>query len=139
MAAKQKASRRHGKDEQTRAEIVTLAISVVLLVILVGVLLWLDLRGGDARARITTDLHFDAAYEHDGDWYLPVTITNDGDRATDVLQVDIVRPIEGEHPETSTLEYAFVAGGAQVAGTAVFDEKPTEDTIEVDVLTITEP
>lgn len=137
--AKHRGSRRHGKDEQTPAELVTLAISIVLLVTLVGGLVWLDVRGGDARARISTDLRFSEAYESGGDWYLPVWITNEGDRATDVLEVDIVRPIEGEQPETSTLAYAFVAGGERVKGTAVFDEKPTEDTIEVDVLGITEP
>lgn len=118
---------------------VTLALSVLVLVALVGGLVWLDVSTGDQNARITTDLQFDKAYEHEGDWYLPVTITNDGDRATDVLQVDIVRPIEGEQPETSTLEYAFVAGGETVEGIAVFDEEPTTDTIEVDVLSITEP
>ena len=134
-----KASRRRANESRTRAELVTLAISLLVLLALVGGIVWLDLRGGDDPARITTDLQFTDAYEHDGDWYLPVTITNEGDRAADVLQVDIVRPIEGEQPETSTLEYAFVAGGEQVAGTAVFDEEPTPDTIEVDVLTITEP
>jgi uncharacterized protein (TIGR02588 family) len=134
-----KVSRRLGNDERTKAELVTLAISIVLLVALVGGLFWLDLRGGDEPARISTDLHFSDAYQHDGAWYLPVTITNDGDRATDQLQVDIVRPIAGEQPETSSLEYTFVAGGEQVEGTAVFDEEPTPDTIEVDVLAITEP
>jgi uncharacterized protein (TIGR02588 family) len=124
-----KASRRRANESRTRAELVTLAISLLVLLALVGGIVWLDLRGGDDPARITTDLQFTDAYEHDGD----------GDRAADVLQVDIVRPIEGEQPETSTLEYAFVAGGEQVAGTAVFDEEPTPDTIEVDVLTITEP
>jgi uncharacterized protein (TIGR02588 family) len=134
-----KGSRRSGNDERTKAEIVTLVISLLLLTGLVGGLIWLDVQAGDSPARITTDLDFAGAYEHEGDWYLPVTITNEGDRATDQLQVDIVRPVEGEQPETSTLEYTFVAGGEQVAGTAVFDEEPTEDTIEVDVLAITEP
>ena len=134
-----KNSRRSANDDRTTAEVVTLAISVVLLVGLVGMLLWLDLGRGDASARITTDLRFDSAYEHEGAWYLPVTFTNVGDRATEVLEVDIVRPIDGEQPETSTLAYTFVAGGEQVDGTAVFDEKPTPDTIEVDVLAITEP
>ncbi len=133
------ASRRQANESQTRAEIVTLVISVLVLIALVGGLVWLDVNGGDDPARITTDLRVEDAYEHAGSWYLPVTITNEGDRATEQLQVDIVRPIEGEQPETSTLEYTFVAGGERVEGTAVFDEEPTEDTIEVDVLSITEP
>lgn len=134
-----KTSRRFGNDERTPAELVTLAISILLLAGLVGGIIWLDVSGGDAPARISTDLQFEDAYESGGDWYLPVTITNDGDRATDQLEVDIVRPIEGEQPETSTLTYTFVAGGEQVEGTAVFDEEPTRDTIEVDVMAITSP
>lgn len=132
-------SRRHANDDQTRAEVVTLVISVLVLAALVGGLVWLDVRGGDDPARISTDLHFDDTYRDGDAWYLPVTIRNTGDRAADQLLVDIVRPVEGEQPETSTLEFTFVAGGERVRGTAVFDEEPTADTIDVDVQAITEP
>lgn len=133
------ASRRQGNDEQTGAERITLAISLALLAILVGGIVWIELQRGDARARITVTPHFDAAYQHDGDWYLPTTIRNDGDRPTDVLHVSLERPIEGEQPEVAELVYAFVSGGEEVDGTAVFDEEPTADTIEVDVVAVTDP
>ena len=137
--ASKRRSRRRDNEERTGAELVTLAISIVLLVLLVGGIVWLDVTSGDAHPRIDVEPHFDQAYQHHGDWYLPVDITNVGDRATDQLQVDLVRPVEGEEPEVATLEYTFVAGGERVSGYAVFDEEPTEEAIEVDVLAITEP
>lgn len=132
-------SRRHGKEDPTRAEHVTLGISVLLLVVLVGGLVLLDVRRGDARPRISAKPHFDAAYEHEGNWYLPVTITNDGDHATGSIRVDLVRPVPGDVPEVAELQFAFVASGDEVKGLAAFDEQPTEDTIEVDVVSVTEP
>ena len=114
-------------------------ISVLLLAGLVGSLLVLDVTRGDERPRVDTELRFSSAYEHDGQWYLPVTITNAGDRATDLLRVELVRETAQGEPEISELEYAFVAGGEQVDGIAVFDEQPTEQSITVDVTTITEP
>ena len=133
-----KASRR-GTHDRTRAELVTLAISILLFGGLVGGLVWLELQRGDEPARVTVTPHFSKVEQHDDAWYLPVTIRNDGDRATDVLRVDLVRPIEGEDPEVAELEYAFVAGDEEVEGIAVFDEEPTKDTIEIDVISVTEP
>ena len=132
-------SRRRGNEGRTGAEVVTLCVSSALLLALVGALAWLELTQGDEPPRVRTKLHFDQASERDGDWYLPVTITNTGDESTDVLRVAIERPIPGEQPEVADLDFAFVAGSEQVRGIAVFDEEPTPDTIEVDVVSITEP
>lgn len=133
------ASRRTRNKQPTGAERVTLVVSIVLLALLVGGLITLELRRGDAHARVDVTPHFADAYRHDDQWYLPVTIRNDGDRATGTLRVDVVRPVEGEQPEVAELEYAFVAGDEEVEGTAVFDEEPTADTIELDVVSVTEP
>lgn len=139
MAEAKRKSRRRGNEERTTAEFVTLGISLALLAVVVGGLIWLDVSTGDAPPQFDIDLAYDDAYQSSGQWYLPVTITNVGDRATDILVVDVTRPVEGEEPEVSTLEYAFVAGGEEVSGYAVFDEEPTEDSIETDVQAITEP
>lgn len=132
-------SRRRSNKESTVAERVTLGVSALLLLLLVGGMVVLEARRGDEPPRVVVTPHFDRASEHDGDWYLPVTIGNDGDRATDQLRVELVRPVPGEEPETAELEYAFVDGGEEVEGIAVFDERPSKETIEVDVLAVTEP
>jgi uncharacterized protein (TIGR02588 family) len=134
-----KISRRLHNEQRTSAELVTLLISVLLLGGLVGGLVWMELSRGDSRVRIDVQPHFSKVYHHADGWYLPVTITNNGDRATNMLRVDITRPIPGEDPETSDLSYQFVGGGQSVEGTAVFDERPTKDTIQVDVIGTTEP
>jgi uncharacterized protein (TIGR02588 family) len=133
-------SRRHANEERTLAELVTLGISIVLLVGLVGTLAWLDLRSGDERVRIDVRPEFARAYEHDGVWYLPVTITNVGDRATDLLRVELTNTAAGDdQPEVAEFEYAFVSGGERVRGTAIFDAQPTRDSVQVDEIAITEP
>lgn len=134
-----KSSRRTRNTESTIAEHVTLGVSIALLALLVGGLVALELRRGDQHPRVGVTPHFGDAYRHDDQWYLPVTIRNDGDRATGTLRVDVVRPVEGEQPEVAELEYAFVAGGEEVEGTAVFDEEPTTETIELDVVSVTDP
>ena len=139
MATKQRASRRSGDQDATAAERITFGVSLLLLLLLVGGLAALEVTRGDEPARVIVTPHFDQVEQHEGDWYLPVTIENVGDRATDVLRVELVRPVEGGVPEVAELEHAFVAGGEQVEGIAVFDEEPTKDSIETDVVAITEP
>ena len=134
-----RSSRRAGNKDATTAEHVTQAISALLLLMLLGGIAFLELRRGDEPARIVVTPDYAAAEQDEGAWYLPVTIRNVGDRATDVLRVDVVRPVEGEEPEVAEFDFAFVAGGEEVQAIAVFDEEPTADTIEVDVVSVTEP
>lgn len=132
-------SGRRGKAGVTAAERVTLGVSILLLIVLVGGLVYLDVQRGDKPPRIVVEPDFEGAAEHEGDWYLPVTLRNEGDRTTDLLRVDLVRPVANQEPEVAELHYTFVAGGAEVEGIAVFDERPTSQTIEVDVVSVTEP
>lgn len=128
-----------GDVDRTSAERTTLAISVLLLVALIGGLAYLELRRDGRAPRIETTLRFEDAYQHHGDWYVPVTIVNVGDRSTDQLRVTVSREIPGEPPEESDLEYEFVAGHEQVEGIAVFTQRPTPDTVEAHATAITLP
>jgi uncharacterized protein (TIGR02588 family) len=139
MAQARRASRRSKDQARSGAERITLIVSFVLLVLLIGGLVVLEQQRGNEPARVQVTPHFSKLEEHDGDWYLPVTIQNVGDQATDALRVDLVRPVEGEQPEVAELDYTFVAGGEQVEGIAVFDEEPSTDSIEVDVVSVTDP
>lgn len=127
------------KAGRRRAELVTRSVSALLLALLVGGLIVLELQRGDARARITVTPHYDRAYEHDGQAYVPVTVANDGDRTTGTLRVDLSRPVEGEQPEVAEFEFTFLAGGELDEGTAVFDEAPDPETLEISVVSVTEP
>ena len=131
--------RRGRSDAQRRAERVTRAISAGLLVGLVALILGIELTQGDSRPRIDAQPHFSRMYENGGAWYLPVTVSNEGHEATDTVRVDLVRPIDGEPPEVAELEFTFLAGNESAKGIAVFDERPTTDSIEVDVQSTTAP
>lgn len=128
-----------GSDGSRAPERVTFVVSVVLLAGLLGGIAWLQATSGSERAGIDVVPRFSDAFERHGDWYLPVEITNSGDEATDMVRVDLVRPIEGEQPEVAEVELAFVAGGETEEGVVAFDERPTKDTIEVDVHGYTVP
>ncbi len=121
------------------AENVTLGISIALLALLVGLIAWLEVSSSSEPPHLRVTPDFDAVEQAEGDWYLPVTVENTGDEAADSVRVDLVRPVEGEQPEVAELAYTFLAGDEQVSGTAVFDERPTEDTIEIDVHSTTDP
>lgn len=131
----------HPKRSKERrfAEHVTLAVSVVLLVGLVAIIVGLEVTRGSSPPRVVVTPDFAGAEQEEGAWYLPVEIKNTGDEAAESLRVDLVRPIEGDDPEIAELEYTFVAGGETVEGIAIFDEEPTADTIDIDVLSSTNP
>lgn len=131
---------RHGHDDsRTRAELVTLVVSIALLVGLVSGVAWLEVGHSDRLTRIDAEPRVEDAYEHGGRWYLPVSIRNVGDRTTDQLVVSVELTTPGKEPEVVDLEFEFVAGGERVAGTAVFGSEPTESNVEAHATAITEP
>lgn len=121
------------------AQRITLGLSVLLLVGLAALIIGLEVSRGEMPPQFRVIPDYEAATKTEGAWSLPVMITNTGDLAADAVRVDIVRPVAGEDPEIAELEFVFVAGGEQVAGVAVFDERPTAETIEIDVQSSTEP
>jgi uncharacterized protein (TIGR02588 family) len=114
---------------------VTLAISVLLLGALVAGLVWLEVDRGDSPVRVEVTPRFDDAYRHGSLWYLPVTVTNAGDRAAELLRVEV----SAGEDQSAELEWEFVGGGQSVDGTVAFPERPSEGEVEASVATATDP
>jgi uncharacterized protein (TIGR02588 family) len=132
-------SRRSKDRDRGTPERITLAIAILLLASFVGALTYLQLTAGSAAAGLHVRAEFDRAFERDGDWYLPVTVVNSGDEPTDAVLVALEREDDGEQPEVAELEFAFLAGGEEVSGRAVFDARPTRENTTVDVMSYTDP
>ncbi len=113
---------------------VTLAISALLLAALVGGLLWSEASRGDSPVKVSLQAHEADAYRHDGLWYVPVTVTNDGDVAAELLQVEL-----GSRDETADVEWEFVGGGQSVDATATFEQRPQPGDVELGTVTATAP
>ena len=73
-----------------------------------------------------------AAVRQVGDaYYLPVRVTNTGDEtAADVRIMGELSTDSGE-PETSELEFLFLAGQETADGTMVFSKEPTESELRI--------
>lgn len=124
---------------RTRAEHVTLAISLALIAAVLGGLALVEFGKGSARPRIAVEPQVAAAYEYDGQWYVPVSIRNEGDEATAGVLVEFELEVAGTGPETAELEVAWVAAGEEASGYAVFDEQPRESALESSVVSVTKP
>lgn len=131
---------RRSEDAPSGAERVTLVISLALLVGLIAAIVWIDVRTGNARARISGELDVAHMYVHGDQWYVPVTIRNDGDRTAESLRVDVVRDTDDpQSPEVNDLTFDFVAGGEELDATVAFDERPTLEDLHLDVISVTDP
>lgn len=113
---------------RTKAEWVSLLISLLLLAGVVGTVIALWLRPADNPPRFRIErgqVRNDA--EH---YYLPVTVINDGDATG--AQVTIAGTLRGINAEeTANTTFDFVPARSRVAGVLVFSSEPTVAAVRV--------
>lgn len=77
---------------------------------------------------------------HDAEsYYLPVAVTNRGDRTAENVQVQAELDTGSGSPVTSEFTIAFLVGGEQVHGTFIFDDDPTKGELTVQATSYQEP
>lgn len=108
-------------DPRTAAEKVSLSISLIVLALVVGLVLYLWLSSKDKPALIRIERET-ARYENQ-EFYLPVTVINRGGAAaTDVM---IEGSLEGEsEKEVATITFDFIPASSQAEGILVFTGDP---------------
>ena len=126
---------------RTLPERITLGVSVAVLCVLLAGLVALQVHQGSAAPpAIRVEPDFARLRSDHGQWYLPVEVTNTGDEPTDLVRATLQLDAEpGELPAESELEFTFVAGGETVAGVAIFDDRPTPETLTAGASAYTEP
>ncbi|HYP29897.1 MAG TPA: hypothetical protein VE262_24520 [Blastocatellia bacterium] len=120
--------KRSGIAPRTGAEWVSLIISLVLLLLVVGtvVALWLNPSGNPARFRIDR-----GAIRSEGDvFYLPVIVSNDGDATGAQVTVSGKLEADGEEEEASTT-FDFIPGHSSAEATLVFSKDPVSAEVRV--------
>lgn len=121
--------RRAGRDT---AEIVTLAISIAVVVALVGGVLYVQLARGDRLPAIDARASLEEVRVEGDRYYLPVEIENTGDQAAEDVLVIVIQRVGDEEVEHELL-IDYLAGHGRADAIAVLSEDPrsAEVTIEV--------
>lgn len=126
-------------SKRTTAERITLVISTLILVGILGLATWAQMRVGDAPAAIDVEAHLEQVRETDSGYYVPITITNTGGlTAQDVTVTGDLDLGEGQ-PETGEVVIAFLAGGESEKAELVFTTHPNEGEFTVGATSFVEP
>jgi uncharacterized protein (TIGR02588 family) len=113
---------------RTKAEWVSLIISIVLLtgVVTVVIALWLSPSNEPARFRIDRKTIRNEA----GHYYLPITVTNEGDATG--AQVTVEGTLKGSGTEqASATTFDFIPAHSSVEGVLIFDTEPTSAALRI--------
>jgi len=113
------------------AEWTTLAISIVMLLGIAGLVTYLYAVDGNEEPAIEIEPQFAAIRQVGDAYYLPVRVTNTGDETAADVRITGELPAESGDPETSELEYLFLAGQETADGTMVFSQEPTESELRI--------
>lgn len=122
---KDKDEAKQGK-ERTAAEWVTFGVSVLILLALVGLVIFQALTRGNRPSTIKVEPMLQEVRQSEGAFYLPITITNDGDEAVGDVEIQISLASEGSEPETIAFTVQFLAGGESQEETVVFSKDPSQ-------------
>jgi len=120
--------KRSGIAPRTRAEWVSLIVSLILLSLVVAtvVALWLDPSNVPAQFRVDR-----GAIRVEGEtFYLPVIVSNDGDATGAQVTVSGTLEAGGKEEEASTT-FDFIPGHSHVEGTLIFSSDPVSADVRV--------
>jgi uncharacterized protein (TIGR02588 family) len=113
---------------RTKAEWVSLAISIFLLAAVVAIVVYLWLSSSNDPARFQVERG--AVRNEAGQFYLPITITNEGDETGAQVTVE-GRLIAGSREEISTTMFDFIPGRSRAEGVLIFSSDPAAASLRV--------
>jgi uncharacterized protein (TIGR02588 family) len=114
------------KGKRTTAEWVTLGVSLVVLLGLVGLVVFVSLTRGDKPSTIKIEPVLNEVRQSEDAYYLPINITNDGDMAVGDVEVELSLASEGSEPETIAFTVLFLAGGETSQEIVAFSTDPSK-------------
>ena len=114
------------KEGRTGAEWVTLSISVLIIASLVGLLTYLYFTQGTDPPIIEVEAKLEEVKQQGDSYYLPLTITNTGEKTAEDVQIEVSLDSGEGDPETVTFTILFLAGSEPDYETAVFTKDPSE-------------
>ena len=113
--------------ERSAAEWVTFGIAVVVVVVIVG-LVAVEIPG--SKAPPSPAVRVGAIEDRGGQFVVPVSVTNDGERSASEVQVIASLEVDGVEAESDQV-VDFLSGGEVEELEFVFDEDPEDGELDV--------
>jgi uncharacterized protein (TIGR02588 family) len=113
---------------RTAAERVALTIAALILAVVIGmiVFLWITSEHAPPRFEVTRG----ELRTENGAFYLPVTVTNQGDETASQVTLEGSLTVDGAE-ESATTTFDFIPGHSEVEAVLIFRADPQEATIGV--------
>lgn len=125
--------------ERTTAERITLVISALILVGILGLAGWSSVRTGDAPASISVEANLDDVRETESGFYVPIMVTNTGGQTAQDVTVTGELDLGEDIPETAEITIDFLAGGETEYADLIFSSHPNEGDFTVGPTSYVQP
>ncbi|HET6512727.1 MAG TPA: hypothetical protein VFH43_11085 [Candidatus Kapabacteria bacterium] len=120
-------------SKRSTAERVSLAVSAFVVLALVALIVFNRYNKGDKPASISAVAEIEQLREVRSQFYLPVEVTNNGNRTAEAVK--IAGTVGGE---TRDFEISFLDGEEKARGTLVFTQDPRAQ-LKLEVISFREP
>lgn len=118
-------------SKHSRAERITLGISIIILAGVVGLATWASFATGDSNPEIEIEVNVEDTRETNSGYYVPITITNNGGLTGQNVIVTGELETDEKEPETAEVTIDFLAGGESEQAELVFESDPNEGELTV--------
>jgi len=120
-------------QKRSRAEWISLSISLIVLSTTIGLILFLwvkERQQAPPHLLVTTT---ESVRQQTDQFYVPFSVTNDGDRTAESVQIKAELIIGQRIVATGEQEFAFVSSGEVRKGAFVFDRDPSQGSVVIRV------
>lgn len=120
-----------GEDKRSGAEWVTLVLGLIIVLGVLGTVIWLGATGGSRPVSISIATHVTEQHHFAGGYYLPVSVTNEGDDAAQELLLRATLTGPGLEKEEVEFTIPSLGGGQHARAMFVFRQDPASGTLEI--------
>ncbi|HZO30041.1 MAG TPA: hypothetical protein VFH48_29065 [Chloroflexota bacterium] len=121
------------------AEWITLAISSLIVLSLIGLITYFYLTASTAPAAVEVEPRLEETYQAGSRYYLPFTVRNTGGETGEEVRVRISVTDPSGRVEAAEVMVAFLAGGGSSKAMAAFGSDPRQGQVEAVVVSYLEP
>ena len=129
-----------GKSEsRPLAELLTLWLSVAVVVGMVGAASWIYVSGADEPPIVNVTIDESAIRAAGGNYYVPITVRNDGDRTVADARVQGTLTLSTGTEEQADITITYLAGGELAPAELIFGSDPRNGDLEVSAISYVDP
>jgi uncharacterized protein (TIGR02588 family) len=121
------------------AEWITLGISSLIVLGLIGLTTYFHLTASTAPATVEVEPRLSDVYRAGSRYYLPVTVRNTGGETGEDVRIRVSVTDRSGRQEAAEVIVTFLAGGGASHATAAFGSDPREGQVEAVVVSYLEP